>query len=163
MVNENTRGGLIVAQASEATERLHELVALSEWPLLLRPSVRVLLQHIDACRPACLLFWLETANDIASTAEIVARLRDRGPRPYRIALAHSLKPNIEETFRAAGVHSYFAVNGSLHSLYHEALLPFVESQRVTGGREHADQALEGPVSIRAPTKTRGSAAAMRPP
>jgi hypothetical protein len=162
MVNEITRGGLIVAQAAETTALLDELIALSEWPLLLRPSVRALLQQIDACRPACLLFWLERADDIATTTELVARLRDRGPRPYRIALAHSLGGNAEQTFRTAGVHSYFAVNGDLHSLFQETLLPFVEMQRAAI-RTRTTHASESPLTSRGPTEVRGSPATMRPP
>jgi len=162
MVNEINRGGLIVAQAAQTTALLDELIALSEWPLLLRPSVRALLQQIDACRPACLLFWLETADEITSTSELVARLRDRGPRPYRIAFAHCLSGNVEQTFRTAGVHSYFAVNGNLHSLFQETLLPFVEAHRSTV-RARTAHAPDAPVPIRGPTEVRGSPATMRPP
>jgi hypothetical protein len=162
MVNEITRGGLIVAQAAETTALLDELIALSEWPLLLRPSVRALLQQIDACRPACLLFWLETAGEIASTTELLSRLRDRGPRPYRIALAHCLNGNVEQTFRTAGVHSYYAVNGNLHSLFQETLLPFVEMQRAAI-RARTTHASETAMPIRGPTEVRGSPATMRPP
>lgn len=162
MVNEINRGGLIVAQAAQTTALLDELIALCEWPLLLRPSVRALLQQIDACRPACLLFWLETTAEIATTTELIARLRDRGPRPYRIALAHCLGGNVETTFRRAGVHSYFAVNGNLHTLFQETLLPFVEAHRAATRARTAHTPGET-VPIRGPTEVRGSPATMRPP
>lgn len=162
MVDEINRGGLIVAQAAQTTALLDELISLCEWPLLLQPSVRALLQQIDACRPACLLFWLETTAEIASTAELVARLRDRGPRPYRIALAHCLSGNVEQSFRTAGVHSYFAVNGNLHALFQKSLLPFVESQRATI-RARTAHTPDVHVPTRGPAEARGSPATMRPP
>jgi hypothetical protein len=162
MVTEISRGGLIVAQAAEPSALLDELVALCDWPLLVRPSARALFQHIDACRPACLLFWLETTGEVASAVELVARLRDRGPRPYRIAVAHCLGASVEPTLRTAGVHSYFAVNGGLHSLVDQTLSPFVEAHRAAT-RPRTPHAPEAPVPIRGPTEVRGSPATMRPP
>jgi hypothetical protein len=162
MVNDIARGGLIVAQASQTTALLDELIALCNWPLLLRPSVRALLQQIDICRPACLLFWLDSTTEIATTAELVALLRNRGSRPYRITVSHSLDSLVEQTFRSAGVHSYFALNGNLHSLFQEALLPFVELQR-TAERFHPAHSADRPVPVRPSHESRASPATMRPP
>jgi len=73
--------------------------------------------------------------------------RARGPRPFRIAIAHCLAAEIESSFRAAGVHTYFAANGDLAALVDAALLPFVEQHRVIA-HPHATHAVEGNVPIR---------------
>jgi hypothetical protein len=162
MVNEIQRCGLIVAQSARTNKLLNELIALCDWPVIWRPSARTLFQQIDISRPLCLAFWLEAASDISPTAHLVARLRDRGPRPYRIAIAHCLDASVEHTFRSAGVHTYFATTGNLAALVDEALLPFVEEHRVAAHSQPAHSP-EIPVAIRGPTEVRGSPANMRPP
>jgi hypothetical protein len=161
MVNEIFCDGVIIAQTPRTTALVKEIIALCEWPLLLQPSLRDLLQQIDRSRPECLLFWLEAENDIGHAAQLVRRLRDRGPRPYRIAVAHCLDASVENTFRSAGVHSYFAVSGSVRPLVEEAILPLVELRRAVAQRQsvHADRA----VPIRSPTEARASPATLRPP
>jgi hypothetical protein len=161
MVNEIFHDGLIIAQAARATALVEEIVALCGWPLLLQPTVRDLLQHIDRRRPECLLFWLEADNEIGRAAELVIRLRDRGPRPYRIAVAHHLSASVEHTFRSAGVHSYFAVSGDLRALVEDALLPLVELRR-TAAQARTTQPTDVPAPIRGPT-IRASPATLRPP
>jgi hypothetical protein len=162
MVNEVTRCGLIVAQSARTTALLDELIALCDWPVVRRPSARTLFQQIDISRPLCLAFWLEAASDISPTAQLVSRLRDRGPRPYRIAIAHRLGGSVEHTFRSAGVHTYLATAGNLAALVDEALFPFVDEHRVAAHSQPA-HAPEVPVAIRGPTEVRGLPASMRPP
>jgi hypothetical protein len=162
MVNEITRGGLIVTQAARPSALVDELIALCDWPVVMQPSARTLFQQIDACRPPCLLFWLEAASDIGPAAQLIERLRHRGPRPYRIAVAHCLDEGVEHKFRSAGVHSYFATTGNLSALVTDALFPFVNPGRAAP-RIRTAKTAEVPVPIRGPTEVRGSPASMRPP
>lgn len=162
MVSEITRSGLIVAQTARTSPLLAELISLCNWPVVWRPSSRTLFEQIDIGHPFCLAFWLESDAEIEPAAELVARLRDRGPRPYRIAIAHCLAAEIESTFRAAGVHTYFAVNGDLAALVDAALLPFVEQHRAIA-HSQATHPVEGNVPIRGPKGTRASPTTLRPP
>jgi hypothetical protein len=106
MVSEICRRGLIVTPARRTSYLVEELISHFHWPVLHAPSVRVLVQQIDVHAPHCLLFWLDEAHDIAHTLMLIGRLRDRGPRPYRIAVAHQLQAADEPKIRAAGVHSF---------------------------------------------------------
>src|SRR4051812_48642896 len=101
MVLEITRCGLIVTPARRTSDLLEELISRVAWPVLLQPSVRLLLQQIEVTGPRCLLFWLDDTHDIGHALLLIARLRERGSRPYRIAIAHQLQPEVEPTIRAA--------------------------------------------------------------
>ena len=162
MVNDISRSGLIVAQSVRTTPLLAELVSLCKWPVVCRPSFRTLFEQIDIGHPLCLAFWLESETDIPPATQLITRLRDRGPRPYRIAIAHCLAAKFESSFRTAGVHTYFAINGDLAALVDAALLPFVEQHRDIV-HSQATHAVEGNVPIRGPTGTRASPATLRPP
>lgn len=162
MVNEITRCGLIVTQAGGTSALLNELIAICDWPVILQPSARLLFQQIDMSRPICLVFWLDAGCDIAPAARLVGRLRDRGPRPYRIVIAHRLEDGIEHIFRSAGVHSYFSTSGNISALVEDALLPLFDPQRVAA-TEHRGHTAEAPVAIRGLTDVRGSPASIRPP
>ena len=89
MVSEITRRGLIVTPARRTSDLLEELISQVDWPVLLQPSVRLLFQQIEVTAPHCLLFWLDETHDIEHALQLIARLRDRGSRPYRVAIAHS--------------------------------------------------------------------------
>lgn len=162
MVNEITRSGLIVAQSARSTPLLDELISLCEWPVVWRPSVRTLFEQIDISHPLCLAFWLETDADVPPATQLIARLRDRGPRPYRIAVAHLLAASVEQTFRTAGVHTYLATSGNITALVDEALMPFVDQHRVITQAQNV-HATDVPVPIRGPTEARASPATLRPP
>lgn len=162
MVNEITRSGLIVAQSARSTPLLNELISLCDWPVVWRPTLRTLFEQIEISRPLCLAFWLETDAEIQPATQLITRLRDRGPRPYRIAIAHCLTANIEAIFRSAGVHTYLATNGDLAALVDAALLPFVDEHR-TVTQPHSSHIAEGTVPIRGPTDIRASPATLRPP
>ncbi len=103
MVSDVTRTGLIVSPAGRASDLLDELIAATEWPVLLEPSVRLLFQQIEVTSPQCLLFWFDESHEIESTLKLIARLRDRGSRPYRVAVTHQLSTDAEPAIRAAGV------------------------------------------------------------
>jgi hypothetical protein len=162
MISQITRRGLIVAPARRTTDLLDELISHFDWPVLLQPSVRLLLQQIEVAAPHCLLFWLDETHEIDHALRLIARLRDRGPRPYRIAVAHQLRPDAEPTIRAAGVHSVLCTSGNITALVQEALLPLLNLQPQP---VHADQAAYRHTEplIRGPTKARASPAEMHPP
>src|SRR5882757_8325683 len=123
MVLEITRRGLIVTPARRTSDLLEELISQVDWPVLREPSVRLLLQQIEVSAPHCLLFWLDETHDITHTLQLIARLRDRGSRPHRIAIAHQLGTDVEPTIRAAGVHSVLNTSGNITALVQDALLP----------------------------------------
>jgi hypothetical protein len=162
MAHQNTHRGIIVTPAVRSTVLVDELIALCDWPVLTQPSLRTLVEYIDLHRPLCLLFWLEAARDISRAADLIAILRDRGPRPYRIAIAHCLDQAGEYSLRTAGVHSYFASSGDLQALVEDMLIPFIErhDEKVHG---RITAPAEMPLRIRAPTDSRASPASTHPP
>jgi len=162
MVNQITSSGLIVAPSARSTPLLEELISLCDWPIVWRPSIRTLLEQIEISRPVCLAFWLEADAEVQPAAQLIARLRDRGPRPYRIAIAHRLAANIEATLRSAGVHTYLATNGDLAALVDAALLPFVDEHRPAAEPKFSRFA-EGAMPIRGPTAISASPSPLRPP
>ena len=161
MVSEINQRGLIVSPRRRTSDLLDELVALVDWPVLLQPSVRLMLQQIEVVAPQCLLFWLEEACEIDHALKLIARLRDRGSRPLRVAIAHQLAPDVEPTIRAAGVHSLLNTNGSMAALVQDALLPLLtqpQPARAAGGVLQSADAL-----VRGPTNSRASPAKLHPP
>jgi hypothetical protein len=161
MVSEINRRGLIVSPRRRTSDLLDELIALVDWPVLLQPSVRLMLQQIEVMAPHCLLFWLDETHDIDHALKLIARLRDRGSRPLRVAIAHQLEPDIELTIRAAGVHSVLNTNGSITALVQEALLPLLTQPQPARATCDVPQSAEA--LIRRPTHSRASPAEVHPP
>jgi hypothetical protein len=161
MVSEINRRGLIVSPARRTSDLLDELIALVDWPVLLQPSVRLLMQQIEVVAPQCLLFWLDETRDIDHALKLIARLRDRGSRPLRVAVAHQLEPDVEPTIRAAGVHSVLNTNGSITALVQEALLPLLTQPQPAHTAGDVLQPAE--TLIRGPTHSRASPAELHPP
>jgi hypothetical protein len=162
MVSEITRRGLIVTPARRTSDLLEELISQIDWPVLLQPSVRLLLQQIEVTAPHCLLFWLDEKHDIGHALLLIARLRDRGSRPYRVAIAHHLQPDVEPTIRAAGVHSVLNTSGSITALVQDALLPLLNLQPQPARADY--QVFQpGEPLIRGPTAVRASPAELHPP
>lgn len=162
MVLEITRRGLIVTPARRTSDLVEELVSQIQWPVLQQPSVRLLFQQIEVTAPHCLLFWLDEAHDIEHALQLISRLRDRGSRPYRVAVAHRLEPNAEPAIRAAGVHSVLNTNGSIAALVQNALLPLLDMQALPA---QAEREFIQPIEplIRGPTSARASPAELHPP
>ncbi len=162
MVSEITRRGLIVTPSRRPSDLVEELVAHFSWPVLLAPSVRLLLQQIEVSAPHCLLFCLDETHDLASALHLIGRLRDRGPRPYRVAIAHRLEAEVEPKIRAAGVHSFLFTSGNVSALVQDALLPLLNLQPIPA---HADQASihRAEPLIRGPTAIETAPAELRPP
>jgi hypothetical protein len=162
MVSEITRRGLIVTPARRTSDLLEELISEVEWPVLFEPSIRLLFQQIEVTAPHCLLFWLDETHDIDHALQLIARLRDRGSRPYRVAIAHQLRSDAEPAIRAAGVHSVLNTNGSIAALVQDALLPLLNLQpQPTEAEREFIQPVE-PL-IRGPTSARASPAELHPP
>lgn len=162
MVLEITRRGLIVTPARRTSALLEELISHVEWPVLFKPSIRLLYQQIEVTAPHCLLFWLDETHDIDYALQLIARLRDRGSRPYRVAIAHHLQPDAEPAIRAAGVHSVLNTNGSIAALVQDALLPLLNMQPLPA---QAEREFVQPVEplVRGPTSARASPAELHPP
>ena len=162
MVSEITRRGLIVTPARRTSDLLEELISEIEWPVLFEPSVRLLFQQIEVTAPHCLLFWLDETHDIDHALQLIARLRDRGSRPYRVAIAHQLQTDAEPAIRAAGVHSVLNTNGSIAALVQDALLPLLNMQPQPA---QAEREFIQPIEplIRGPTSARASPAELHPP
>jgi hypothetical protein len=162
MVHELTTCGLLITHSTQPSALVAEFVSLCDWPLLARPSLRTLIEQIEFHKPLCLAFWIDASTDLAPASKLVDQLRTRGPRPYRIAIAHNLDAKVEHTFRAAGVHTYLVTTGDIAALVEGALLPFIEPQR-TPTRAHQPHVRDSPVAIRGPTDSRASPAKLHPP
>ncbi len=162
MVLEVTRRGLIVLPARRASDLLEELISQVDWPVLFQPTVRLLLQQIEVTMPHCLLFWLDETHDTDHALQLIARLRDRGSRPLRVAIAHQLEPDAEPMIRAAGIHSILSTNGSIAALVQDALLPLLNVQPQTAQADREFVQAAEPL-IRGSTGARASPAEMHPP
>ena len=94
--------------------------------------------------------------------QLIARLRDRGSRPYRVAIAHQLQADAEPAIRAAGVHSVLNTTGNIAALVQDALLPLLNLQPQPA---QADTRVLQPAEplIRGPTSARASPAELHPP
>src|SRR4051812_44698875 len=154
MISNQHRRGLIVAPARSGSDPLDKLIAYLDWPVLVQPSIRLLFQEIEVAAPQCLLFWLDQTHEFEHALRLIARLRDRGSRPYRIAVAHQLEPEFEPTIRAAGVHSLLCTSGNITALVKNALLPLLNLQPEVAPVDHApivdaQPLIRGPTSVRA--------------
>jgi hypothetical protein len=160
MVSDITRRGLIVTPARRTSDLLEELISHFNWPVLFQPSVRLLFQQIEVIAPHCLVFWLDETHDIGYALQLIARLRDRGSRPYRIAVANQLHPDDEPRIRAAGVHSLLLTSGNIASLVEDALEPILAPQTALASNAHLDHSKP---LIRGPTGASLPAAEVHPP
>lgn len=161
MVLDNSRRGLIVTPARRTNDLIEELIAQLDWPVLFQPSVRLLLQQVEVTAPHCLLFWLDETHELDHTLRLIARLRDRGPRPYRIAVAHGVATSVEPAIRAAGIHTYLCTAGNIAALVENGLAPLVESQTSPANGKTAHP--HAKPLIRGPTQARASPAEIQPP
>jgi hypothetical protein len=162
MVHELTSCGLLITHSAQPSALVAEFVSLCDWPHLARPSLRTLIEQIEFHRPLCLAFWIDASSELTPTTKLIEQLRARGPRPYRIAIAHNLNAEVEHKFRAAGVHTYLVTAGNVLDLVEGALLPFIEPQRAPTPAHQAHKR-DSPVAIRGPTDPRASPAKLHPP
>jgi hypothetical protein len=112
------------------TPPLDDVVNCCGWPLLLEANPRRLAQELSLHKPACVLFWLDDRNGLARTARLVEWSRERGSRPYRVAVAFRQEADVEAAFRAAGAHTFLPITGHSGMAMADALRPlFAEPVR----------------------------------
>lgn len=161
MVNQIATCGLVVRHSVQSSALVDEFIALCDWPLLTQPTIRTVVEQIEMSRPTCLVFWLEAMGELAPASRLIAQLRVRGQRPFRVAVAHDLPADVEHALRTAGVHTYLTTSGNILALVEGALRPFIPT--VPAPHVRVTPAPGVPVPIRGPTEVRGSPASMRPP
>ncbi len=133
MVKKHSPLGLIATTRADVTPPLDDVVNCCGWPLLLEASPRSLARELSLHHPACVLFWLDDRNGLAPMARLVEWSRDRGRRPYRVAVAFRLEPDVEAAFRAAGAHTFLPIAGRSGMAVADALRPlFTEPIRAAG-------------------------------
>jgi hypothetical protein len=162
MVAEITQTGLIVTTGAPTSAVFDELIALCNWPVLREANPRLLFLELEIGNPKCLLFWLDRRLDIAPTAKLITWLRERGPRPYRVVLAHCLEHDVEPVFRAAGAHGYLSIAGDIGATVGEALWPLLHFQRLPI-HSHGPPGIDAESTDREKTVVSGFPAVMRPP
>ena len=123
MVRKHSPLGLIATTRADVTPPLDDVVNCCGWPLLLEASPRRLAQELSLHNPACVLFWLDDRDGLAPTARLVEWSRERGSRPYRVAVAFRLEPDVEAEFRAAGAHTFLPISGRSGMAIADALRP----------------------------------------
>ncbi len=109
MVKKHLPIGLIATTRADLTPLLDDVVHCCGWPLLLEASPRRLARELSLYDPECVLFWLDDRQGLAPTARLVEWSRQRGARPYRLAVAFRLDSEIEAVLRAAGAHTFLSI------------------------------------------------------
>ena len=117
--------GVIATTCAAASPPLEELLFACHWPVLWQANPRQLRRELILRCPACVLFWLEDRRSLAATAQLIAWLRERGNRPYRVAAAYRVAADAESTLRAAGVHSYLPLTDDVATTVMEAIEPLL--------------------------------------
>ena len=123
MVKKHSPLGLIATTRADVTPPLDDVVHCSGWPLLLEANPRRLARDLSLHDPECLLFWLDDRQGLAPTARLVEWSRQRGARPYRVAVAFRLGSDIEAVFRAAGAHTFLSISDRSGVVVADALRP----------------------------------------
>jgi hypothetical protein len=126
MVTHNFAAGLIATTRADVSPPLNELVDHCGWPLLVAANPRRLGRELSLHNPACVLFWLEDRHSVEATAQLVAWSRNRGARPYRVAVAFRMEAEVEEVLRAAGAHSFLPITGRSARSVADALWPLLK-------------------------------------
>jgi len=125
MVAKVLLSGLIATTRDHASPALRDLARHCEWPLILSASPRGLYRELSLHDPGCVLFWLDDQFDVAATARLISWLHQRGPRPYRVAVAHCLEGDVEAVLRTSGAHSFLLLTGQRGSIVADALRPLL--------------------------------------
>jgi hypothetical protein len=127
MVAMNKLDGLIVTTREEASAPLAELAAAYGWPMLWSANARGLRRELSLQIPACVLFWLDDWNSVATTAQLIEWLRERNAGPFRVAVACNVEAGAEAVLRAAGAHTVLPVTGQSGAAIARALVPLLRS------------------------------------
>ncbi len=109
MVKKHSPLGLIATTSADVTPPLDDVVRCCGWPLVLEANPRRLARELALHNPECVLFWLEQRQNMSTLARLIGWSRERGARPYRMAVAYHIEADVEAVFRAAGVHSFLPI------------------------------------------------------
>ena len=126
MVAKRSADGIVVTTRAESTPALDELMACCEWPLVTGTNARRLHDEQALHDPECVLFWLDDWSGVAMAAKLMSWLRERGARPFRIAVAYELEHHAEPALRSAGAHGYVPIEGDVTRAATGALWPLVD-------------------------------------
>lgn len=121
MVVKYSPRGLIATTRSRTSPPLEDLVGWCGWPLVLGANPRQMQRELSLHNPECVLFWVDEQRAIKSTAQLITWSRQRGARPYRVAVAYRMSSDVEPVLRAAGAHSFLPLAGSSGALVATAL------------------------------------------
>jgi hypothetical protein len=127
MVPNISPDGLIVSTQTATSPTLEEVASRCGWPTLIGANARMLLHELSLRVPACILFWLDDLQSVASTARLILWLRERNANPYRVAVACNLAGDAEAALRAAGAHSVLPIHGDSEDDAVESLLPLLQA------------------------------------
>ncbi len=132
MVVKHSPTGLIATTRTEITPPLEGLVDSCGWPLLLDATPRRLYRELSHHDPECVLFWLDERQGLTSTAKLISWSRERGARPFRVAIAFQLDGDVESVFRAAGAHGFLPVAGNSVASVADAVWPLMSKSAHVG-------------------------------
>jgi hypothetical protein len=127
MVAKHSPTGLIATTSAKAAPPLDDLVDSCRWPLVLDANPRRLQRALAFYAPECVLFWLDDWLGIADTARLIAWSRERGQRPFRVAVAHNIEANVEPALRSAGAHGFLLLHGQSIDFVADSLWPLLQS------------------------------------
>jgi hypothetical protein len=127
MVAKNSPTGLIATTSTAASPPLGDLVESCHWPLLLEANPRQLQRALALHTPECVLFWLDDWLGVAATARLIAWSRERGQRPFRVAVAHNVEGDVEPALRSAGAHGFLLLDGQPEDFIIDSLWPLLRS------------------------------------
>ena len=134
MVKKHSPFGLIATARADVTPPLDDVVNCCGWPLLLQATPRRLAQELSLHNPQCVLFWLEERQNMPTLARLIDWSRERGARPYRVAVAYRMDADVEAVFREAGAQTFLPIAGRSGMAVADALGPlFTESARMPAG------------------------------
>ncbi len=144
MVVKNSPQGLIATTRTKTTTTLEDLVDSCGWPLLLDATPRRLHRELSYHDPECVLFWLEDRQGLTSTAKLISWSRERGARPFRVAVAFQMDGDVESVFRTAGAHGFLPVAGQSVAFVADAVWPLLQKSARLGKTSLANAASSVP-------------------
>ncbi len=141
MVKKHSPLGLIATTSADVTPQLDNVVRCCGWPLVLEANPRRLARELALHDPECVLFWLEQRQNVSALARLIGWSRERGARPYRVAVAYHIEADVETVFRAAGAHSFLSIADRSAAAIVDALRPLfaapVRTAAATAARPRA--------------------------
>lgn len=135
MIKQSEQKGLIVSTSPEATPAWQELVSHCDWPALLAANARRVHKQFALVSPACVLFWLETTEQLKPTAKLIEWTRSWRAELPCVVLAGDVPDRAESIVRSAGAHVFLSDDGTRTSW--SSLPIFVEPEcQEAGDRQY---------------------------